>query len=236
MKRAVRDVILYGKSKKSVSRDYNIPRQTLCRHVQKAEKAEGVQKLLGRKTVMTVEQESELSRYLQDMEASLYGLTPLMVRQIVFKFCEKNHIPHNFNCSKEAAGKNWFKKFMAHCSELSVRSPEPVSIHRAIGFNDSKVAIFLNLLEKTLFTDTLDARKIPPENVFNVDETGFSIAHKPHKIVAKRGKKSVGALTSAERGKNTTVVCCFSAAGEYVPPFIIFPRVNMKHSLMDNAQ
>ena len=108
-----------------------------------------------------------------------------------------------FNRSKQAAGKNWFKKFMARHSELSTRSPEAVSIHRAIGWNESKVDVFL--LEKTLFTDAHDLRKIPPENIFNVDETGFSITHKPHKIVAKRGKRAFEHYrpTSAEPSKNT---------------------------------
>ena len=60
-------------------------------------------------------------------------------------------------------------------------------------------------------------------------------ANKPHKTVAKRGKQYVGALTSAERGGNNTVVCCISAVGNNIPPFIIFPRVHMKSSLMDSA-
>jgi len=237
MKLAVRDVICYKKSQKSVAKAYCISRQTLRRYIMKAHKGEGIEKRLGRKTVLTDEQEHELSEYLQAMESSLYGLTPMSVRRIVYKYCEENDIPHSFDSEAQMAGRKWFQKFMARHKELSIRTPEPVSIQRAIGFNETKVNIFMNLLQKTLFgpADNPDARRIPPENIFNADETGLTICHKPHKIVATKGKKSVGGLTSAERGKNTTILCCFSASGQYVPPFIIFPRVRMKVGLLDNA-
>ena len=235
MKLAVRDVLMYGKSQKSVAKEYGVARQTLRRYIAKAADGYGIEKALGRKTVLTAEQETELSNYIQSMESSLYGLTPMGVRRIVYKYCEENGISHTFNHETQIAGRKWFRQFMARHRELSVRTAEPVSIQRAIGFNEAKVNIFLNLLERALFAESLDTRRIPPENVFNVDETGLSICHKPHKVVARRGKKNVGGLTSAERGKNTTIVCCFSATGQFVPPFIIFPRVRMKASLMDNA-
>ena len=235
MKLAVRDVLMYNKSQKSAATQYGISRETLRRHLAKSAKGEGVQKKLGRKTVMTDDQEHELSSYLQTMEASLYGLTPASVRRLVYKFCEENGILHPFKRETQSAGKKWFRQFMARHSELSVRSAEPVSIQRAIGFNEPKVNMFLDIPEKAVFMDQSGAKRIPPENIYNVDETGLSICHKPPKIVAKRGKKSVGGLVSAERGKNTTIVCCFSATGQYVPPFIIFPRARMKPCLLDDA-
>ena len=66
---------------------------------------------------------------------------------------------------------------------------------------------------------------IPPENIFNVDKTGFTNCHKPNKILEKRGEKSVAALTSAEKGKTITVICCVNAIGVFIPPMMIFPRM-----------
>ena len=37
---------------------------------------------------------------------------------------------------------------------------------------------------------------IPPENLFNVDESGFTVAQKPKKILARKGRKNVGTITS----------------------------------------
>jgi len=71
--------------------------------------------------------------------------------------------------------------------------------------------------------------------VYNVDESGYTLCHRPQKIVGRKGKKSVGALTSAERGKTVTAVCCVSASGTFVPPMLIFPRVRMRPDLLDKA-
>ena len=136
--------------------------------------------------------------------------------------------------TKKIAGRKWFKLFMKRHQELSVRSPEPTSIQRAQGFNRSKVEHFFNVLKSTV-CDENGSVVIPAENVYNADESGFSVCHKPKKIIANRGKRGVGALTSAERGRDITVLCCMSAAGHFVPPFFLFPRANMKASLLDNA-
>jgi len=45
----------------------------------------------------------------------------------------------------------------------------------------------------------------------------------------------VGILTSTEKGKNVTAVCCASATEDYVPPLLVFPRAKLRPSLMDHA-
>ena len=134
------------------------------------------------------------------MEAHLYGLTPADVRHIVYSYCGKINIKNNFNKDKQCAGKNWFIKYVKRYKEHSVRSPESTSIQRAIGFNRQKVERFYEILQKILFTQS-DDRNTPPENVYNVNETGFSICRKPHKINARKEKRSVSALVSAEKCK-----------------------------------
>ncbi|XP_018577885.1 jerky protein-like [Anoplophora glabripennis] len=74
-----------------------------------------------------------------------------------------------------------------------------------------------------------------PENMFNVDDSGYTTVHKPGKVIAKKGKKYVGSLTSAEKGKTITVVCCVSAVGQYIPPMFVSPRVRMRPDLLDKG-
>ena len=60
-----------------------------------------------------------------------------------------------------------------------------------------------------------------PTQIFNVNETGITtVQGRPRKIVALRGRKQVGSLTSAERGKLCTVEICMSASGQFIPPMI----------------
>ena len=56
--------------------------------------------------------------------------------------------------------------------------------------------------------------------VYNCDETGVSIIHKPGKVIAELGHCNVYAITSAERGKTHTIVSCVSAS---LPPMMVYP-------------
>lgn len=47
--------------------------------------------------------------------------------------------------------------------------------------------------------------------------------------------KLVARVISAERGQTTTGVVCSSAAGSFIPPMLIFPRVRLKIERMDGA-
>ncbi len=54
--------------------------------------------------------------------------------------------------------------------------------------------------------------------IFNADETGISIVHKPGKVLAQLGRRNVYSITSAERGKTHTIMSCMSASGYILPP------------------
>jgi hypothetical protein len=82
------------------------------------------------------------------------------------------------------------------------------------------------LLEKYNFSAT---------EIINADETGITTVQKPSKVLAQKGAKQVGFITSAERGKTVTAVCSFSAAGHYVPVMLIYPRKRMNPQLQRNG-
>lgn len=55
-----------------------------------------------------------------------------------------------------------------------------------------------------------------------MDETGVTTVQKPNKVVARKGLKQVGAITSAERGTLVTLAAAVSGGGNSVPPFFVF--------------
>lgn len=63
--------------------------------------------------------------------------------------------------------------------------------------------------------------------------TSLDLTQKPPKVFASKGKKQVGAVTSAERGKHFTVIACANAIGNYVPPALIISRKNYKAEYFD---
>lgn len=210
----------------AAAKKYGINLSTLQRHVKKG----CPKKKLGRfTTIFTDSQEIELLEYLFQMDALFYGLTKKEFLELVGQYADTNEIPHPFK--NKTAREDWYSGFKARHPDLSLRHPEPTTIARARGFNKPQVQRFFDLLEAEI-----DKHKVDASRIYNVDESGIQTnSNKPPRILCKSGKKQVGVISSVERGKLTTVVCCCNAAGAFIPPFLIFGRKRMVPRLLDGA-
>lgn len=215
------------------SRYYDVPKSTLGRRMLDQNKvAKGSMKHLGRfKTTFDQQFEEELVQYVKDMEGRFFGITYLDLRKLAFQLAERNNLEHQFNRDKQLAGKKWVRLFMKRQPSLSLRQPEATSYARATGFNKPAVQKFFSLL-----TEIVDKYKLDGSRIYNCDESGMKTVQQKHsKVIAVKGKKQVGSMTSSERGKNVTVVCCTNACGHYIPPVFIFGRKRMNPVFMDYA-
>ncbi|XP_018801804.1 PREDICTED: uncharacterized protein LOC108976876 [Bactrocera latifrons] len=69
-----------------------------------------------------------------------------------------------------------------------------------------------------------------------MDETECpTVPTRPVKTIARKGQKQVGSSTSAEKGTNVSLALAVSASVQSIPPFFLFPRVNMKEMFMTHA-
>ena len=75
----------------------------------------------------------------------------------------------------------------------------------------------------------MDRYKFTPNDIWNVDETGVSTVQKPNKVVALKGVKQVGSITSSERGQMIMICSAGNATGNFVPPMLLFPRKKFKN-------
>lgn len=217
------------------AKNFHVPKTSLHRIARKKGN-ESVSKLLstplGRKPVFNQKMEAELVKYALEMESRFWGLTRMDIRSLAFELAKQNGIANPFSVAKESAGKDWLSGFLKrHKKEISVRAPTGTSFDRAKGFTQENVNLFFSLLEKEY-----SQYNFPPTAIWNVDETGISVvqSHNP-RIIARKGKRQIGDMTSAERGSLITVIACMSAGGSFVPPYFIFPRKNSNPSLMKNA-
>ncbi|KAJ4426296.1 hypothetical protein ANN_27109 [Periplaneta americana] len=166
---------------------------------------------------------TSLRRYVKMDKPVEETICTKLGRKPVFFLAKRNGITNRFSELRGSAGKDWLYGFLRrHKDRISILSATGTSLSRTKGFNKASVGAFFDILEAEFAKYNFE-----PSRVFNVDETGLSVVQsKIPKVVALKGKRQIGAITSAERGSLVTVVACMSAGGTYVPPMMIFPRKN----------
>lgn len=155
-------------------------------------------------------------------------LTKKEFLKLAFELAHKLKLPHRFNNEKKMAGKLFYFDFMKRHPDLSLRTAESTSLMRAVGFNKTQVDIFFTNLRNCLTNIT------SVHQIFIIVTRQASQQSKNTKSYSKK-KKQVGKLTSAERGKNVSIMFCMSATGQFIPPFFIFPRQRVNERLLINA-
>lgn len=212
---------------REASRKYGIHESTLRKRM----KINSVEHMpLGRKPTFTAEKEIMLVDHIINVAKLYYGITPHELRRIAYEFAEANKIKHTFNTTTKLAGKDWLYLFLRRHPHISLRQPESTSLNRITAFNKDSVNHFYSNL-----SDVLEIFRFKANQVYNVDETGITTVQKKcPKVYAQKGTKKVGAATSTEKG-TVTVVFCINAAGNYIPPMLIFPRTRMRPLLERNG-
>ena len=117
----------------------------------------------------------------------------------------------------------WWEKFQKRHQELSLRSSETLSQRRAVAMSPAVLNKYFDLLEDTVKGNDLHKR---PALIFNCDESGFPLVHRPGKRIAGKGQKHVLTVTSDSKSR-VTVLACVNAAGYAIPPLVIYARANL---------
>ena len=129
-------------SKKKASDLYGVPRKTITRHLDGKVKKPGS---LGRHVPVLGEVfENALVEHAVNLQRMMFGLTTTDIRKLAFELAEAKKIQHPFR--EQRAGKGWLQGFMRRHPQLSVRSPEPTSLARAVGFNRPSVDRFFCII------------------------------------------------------------------------------------------
>ena len=87
---------------------------------------------------------------------------------------------------------------------------------------------FNELLQHTI------ERRLTPDRLWNMDETGFSQKQKSRKVIAFRGSGNVW-TKPADADFHMTYAVAVSANGAVAPPLIINPGQRLKRDLLDGC-
>ncbi|KAL0185282.1 hypothetical protein M9458_020979 [Cirrhinus mrigala] len=114
----------------------------------------------------------------------------------------------------------WWSRFKTRHPELTSWTADSLDRARVHGATSEAIEDFFKLYEALYVKHNLEDQ---PHLIYNCDETGFG--DKPRskkKVMYQTGRKHVYQQQQTTR-EHITVHCCVNAAGDSIPPFIIFP-------------
>lgn len=217
-----------GHSQREVEQRTGIPRRTLRNHLNNGKTS----RELGRKPLLTAEQEHILEGRIIRLANIGLPLTPKTLRRSVNTFITTNGI--NFpqrKKGKEMVGKCWYAAFLRRHPRITKRRAQFMNPARSQKLNKFIVRDYFQKLKSVLEKYDL---KHAPDKIFNLDEKGCRLTlHHQQSVLALKGSKRVH-LVSQEHGENVTIVACVNALGNAIPPMILFKGVRQKPTFSDN--
>lgn len=233
-------LIRNGESIRKASKNVGVSFATLKRYHHKFKDAPSLEDLTSSQlepnysvnTIFTAEQEITLKKYITHCALLFYGLTAKECRRLAYQCGKLNNLKMPLSWeAKEMAGKDWLIAFRRR-HNITLKKPEACSLARATAFNRNNVDKYFDNLENIIarsphFSDGT--------RIFNLDETSTTTVQKPQKVLAPMGRKTIGKVTSGERGTLITTCCIISASGNFLPPVMVFPRKNFKDHMIKNT-
>ena len=166
-------------------------------------------------------EEAELASFIEQCATIGYGKTRKDIMCIAQTTAESKGI-----LRKKVISTGWWRRFMERQNNLVLRKGDSTAFIRMDAVNDETLKGYFDLLEDTLKQNSLQNS---PSQIYNVDETGVPLDPKAPKIVVPKGMKKPRYQSPGRKGQ-ITVVACGNAAGNVLPPLIIFDAKKVQHT------
>ena len=204
------DAVKSGVSVMRAAREHGVPRQTLRDRVS-GKVLHGTKP--GPKPYLSPVEEKELANYLVEVAKAGYGKSRSQIKGLAEAVAREKA-----TLRKQKISDGWFRRFMERQPYLRLRKGDATANVRMDYVNKETMTEYFDLLKNVLSEHGLMNL---PNQIYNVDETGMPLEHRPPKVVTKKGQKKVRCRTSGNRSQ-ITVIGCVSATGQAIPPFVIF--------------
>ena len=206
-----------GRNMNEVSKEFGIPYGTLWNHAStKKTKPNHEMGTPGRKSVLTVEEESILVTLIMHLTAWKFPIDAFQLKVLVQSYLNKKGVQSRFK--DNWPGKNWVQSFMKR-NKLTKRIADNVKSVRAEITRQTIKEFFANLVE-TVGDD------ISADRIFNYDETNVTDDPGSKTVIVSRGLRRVE--RKMEHSKSaTSIMFCGAADGTFLPPCVVYKALNL---------
>jgi hypothetical protein len=171
-----------------------------------------------RKTSLTADEEALLVTAILTAQRANQPMIREDIKYMVKEFIASTKRKTYFTDGKP--GQKWMRFFLRRHPEISLRSPEILEVNRSKQLSTAVLnRFFEEVLLPVVRKDNLLGN---PKLWWNIDESGFTGNPKAGKVLCEKGTKTVSQLTPNSAKKMTTVLFGVNAAGDYLPPLIVY--------------
>lgn len=196
---------------------YKIPKATLSTHVTGKR---GIKSNTGgRAPALPHDVEQRIADSIKILEKWGMGLSKTEVLQLIGRYVKENNIVTPFK--NGIPGNDYFIRFK-NAFHLSQKKPQSVEVARKRSMDPFVIYDYFNIIKEHI-------ENIPASQIYNIDETGFCLDPSRIKVVGEKGK-AAHRTTSGPGRENITVLLGGNAAGEKLPPLVVFKGKHMWNS------
>ena len=125
-------------------------------------------------------------------------------------------------------GDAWILAFeRRHRDRISRRKREGISKSRANALSPRKVNGFFDDVYKPVYDQ--HGLEVKPWLLWNVDETGFQSCRATRKVYVGKNQRNAYSREGNSGKTSFTVLACGNAAGQYLPPFIVYRAKGLRN-------
>uniref|UniRef100_A0A2C9KBT1 HTH CENPB-type domain-containing protein n=1 Tax=Biomphalaria glabrata TaxID=6526 RepID=A0A2C9KBT1_BIOGL len=226
LKAAIEDVKTKGLSIRKAAKLHKIPLTTLH------DKLTGKQPLVPRRSLLTQGEENRLVKWLNELFKCGFRKSNEEVRETARAIIAARNSNSGSQDEIELPTREWLIGFVTRHPELSLATPMSI-VTKSPLVSLSAVELWFNKFRETL--NSIDPSILSsPNRVFNADEMGFQFDTKSNNVKACKGSKNVNEFQTSNKTQVTVLACC-NAAGQYIPPLLIYPcKETPTHNLLEH--
>ncbi|XP_022835853.1 tigger transposable element-derived protein 1-like [Spodoptera litura] len=214
-----------GVATSTAAKKFGVPRVTL---LNKVKGKTPIKRKMGRACYISDDTEALLVNWAKALVKRGFPIGKENLQDSVKKIVDDLNLETPFKNGRP--GKRWYNSFLKRHPELIPRQPQNLTSSRA-AVTTSQLKNWYKEVSMYLQENNHTNILAEPHRIFNMDETAFFFNPKGNKVLAPKGEKSVYQQVNSDEKECFTVLLGGNAAGQVLPPMVIFKYLRIPREL-----